>query len=143
MPFGGVFDIANKQKRADELDQQAADPAIWGDPIRAQSVMRELSGLKQAVGDFRALEQRAQDAQLLIELAEEAEDEDTAREVGAEIVALQSQVAQIERELMFSGKHDHSDAIITIQPRGRWGRCPRLGRNAVSHVFTLGRGEWF
>lgn len=116
MPFGGVFDIANKQKRADELDQQAADPAIWVDPIRAQSVMRELSGLKQAVGDFRALEQRAQDAQLLIELAEEAEDEDTAREVGAEIVTLQSQVAQIERELMFSGKHDHSDAIITIQP---------------------------
>jgi peptide chain release factor 2 len=78
--------------------------------------MRELSGLKQSLSDFSALENRAQDAHVLIDLAEEADDATTAQDAAVEIQNLQSLLQKIERDLMFSGPHDHSNAIMSIQP---------------------------
>jgi peptide chain release factor 2 len=78
--------------------------------------MREMSTLKQSVDGFHALEQRAQDAAVLIELAEESNDTATANELVSELGKLEKAIEVAELDLMFSGPHDHSDAIITIQP---------------------------
>ncbi len=78
--------------------------------------MREMSSLKLTVDANTALAQRADDAQVMIDLAAEADDAATAKDAEAEIVALESSLAQAELELMFSGKHDYNDAILSIQP---------------------------
>ena len=78
--------------------------------------MRELAQLRQTVDNFRAVQQRAQDAGVLIELAEESDDASTATEVEVELNALEGVIEKVELDLMFSGPHDHSDAIVTIQP---------------------------
>ena len=78
--------------------------------------MREMSTLKQSVDSFHALEQRAQDAAVLIELAEESNDTATTNELVSELGKLEKAIEVAELDLMFSGPHDHSDAIITIQP---------------------------
>lgn len=78
--------------------------------------MRELSSLRQSVAQFTSVVSQAQDAQTLIELAAEASDADTAAEAERETDALVARVDEIERDLMFSGAHDHADAIITVQP---------------------------
>lgn len=84
--------------------------------MHAQTAMREMSTLKQSVESFHALEQRAQDAAVLIELAEESDDTATANELVSELGELEKAIEVAELDLMFSGPHDHSDAIITIQP---------------------------
>jgi peptide chain release factor 2 len=78
--------------------------------------MRELSTLRQSVEGFRALEQHAQDAAVFIELAEESNDDTTASELVGELTELEKTLEHAELDLMFSGPHDHSDAIMTIQP---------------------------
>ena len=78
--------------------------------------MRELSTLRQSVESFRALDQRAQDAGVLIELADESNDAATAAEMNNELDQIEKALDQAELDSMFSGPHDHSDAIITIQP---------------------------
>mgnify|MGYP001170074885 FL=1 len=78
--------------------------------------MRELSSLRNTVSSFGAIESRMADAETLIELADEADDADASSEAESEVIALTAQVAALELELMFSGKHDHADALITIQP---------------------------
>jgi peptide chain release factor 2 len=78
--------------------------------------MRELAQLRQSVDDFQAIERRVQDAGVLIELAEESRDDATAAEVETELGALEKVLDKAELDLMFSGPHDHSDAIVTIQP---------------------------
>ncbi len=78
--------------------------------------MREMAALKQSVDAGNALSSRASDAQVMLELAEEAGDESTANDAGHEIDALEAALGKAELELMFSGKHDHSDAILSIQP---------------------------
>ena len=111
----GVFDIAAKQKRAVELEATSTDANLWSDPQRAQGVMRELSQLKQVIADFDALERRIDDTRTLVELADEANDTDTAAEANTECAALSQDLVNVERELMFSGAHDRSDAILTVQ----------------------------
>ncbi len=78
--------------------------------------MRELAALRQSTEGFRALDQRAQDAGVLIELAEESGDAATAAELQTELAQIEQAVDRAELDLMFSGPHDHSDAILTIQP---------------------------
>lgn len=89
---------------------------MWNDPVKAQASMRELSGLRASVDAFVRIDQRLQDAQVLAELAGEADDLDSAREADAEASAISSGIAEIEQELMFSGRHDRRDAILVIQP---------------------------
>jgi peptide chain release factor 2 len=84
--------------------------------VHAQTAMREMSTLKQSVDSFHTLERRAQDAAVLIELAEESNDTATANELVNELGELEKAIEVAELDLMFSGPHDHSDAIITIQP---------------------------
>jgi peptide chain release factor 2 len=78
--------------------------------------MREMAALKQSVDAGNAISQRASDAAVMIELAEESADEATARDAERELDALDAALEGAELELMFSGKHDHSDAILSIQP---------------------------
>lgn len=78
--------------------------------------MRELASARAAVDAFTALEKRLQDIGAWIELAEETQDDGAAQEADADLSAAERQIDQIELELMFSGKYDHADAILSIQP---------------------------
>ena len=86
--------------------------------MRAQTAMRELASLRQAVDNFSTLEKRSQDAGVLIELIEESKDADSTwyAELISEIDGLDKSIDHTEVDLMFSGTHDRRDAIMTIQP---------------------------
>ena len=113
---GGVFDIAAKQTRIDELTKLSEGNGFWNDPERAQKAMRELASTRGSVDAFQAIEKRLQDISVLIDLAEEVDDDATAAEVEKELDAVERDIDKIELELMFSGKYDHADAILSIQP---------------------------
>ncbi len=113
---GGVFDLAVKEKRTEEIESLSASPDFWNNAQTAQALMREMAALKQTIDANAALLGHADDADVMIQLAEEARDDDAAKDAEAEVVALENGLAQAELELMFSGKHDRNDAIISIQP---------------------------
>jgi peptide chain release factor 2 len=107
---GGVFDLADKEKRLGALREQASDPDLWSDPEAAQHLMRELSVLGDEVESFERLAQRVADACELAELdGEELYDDLTAeaREVGREI-------DRLDFQSMFSDPYDREDAILAI-----------------------------
>ena len=41
MCSGGIFDFANKKERLAEVELELAEPSVWEDPDRAQSLGRE------------------------------------------------------------------------------------------------------
>lgn len=113
---GSVFDIAAKEQRIREIETLTSDANFWNDPNRAQALMREMATLKASVDAHEQLSQRASDAAVMIELADESDDEAAARDAEGEVRALEAALERAERALMFSGKYDHADAILTIQP---------------------------
>lgn len=114
MDCGGVFDLAGKQGRVEELERKVADPAIWGDPASAQAMMRELTDLKDEIVVWDDLLRRVTDSLDLLELAESEEDAETAEAVAQDAAALAEELERREFQLALSGPHDKAGAIVSI-----------------------------
>lgn len=74
--------------------------------------MRELTRLRKERDDFHHLESRLNDAESLVEIAEE--DESLAEQVAEEVETLEAELAAQEVAVMLSGPDDAKDAILVI-----------------------------
>lgn len=115
MCFGGIFDFDAKVEQLEEVDAELEQPEIWNTPEKAQALGKERSALEMVVNTIKALDQGIEDVEGLIELAVEAEDEDTFNEARAEAVELEAKLAKLEFQRMFSGQHDASDCYVDLQ----------------------------
>lgn len=114
MPCGGVFDVAGKQAEIAKLEEKSASTGIWDDPQAAKVVMRDLAALRDEVDTWNALARRAEDAVALLDLAEEAGDEEAAAEARSEAAAIAERYAALEFRLAMSGPYDRAGAIMSI-----------------------------
>jgi peptide chain release factor 2 len=111
---GGCFDIDQKRLKIEELDSIAARPTFWEDQKKAQTLLRTKKELEQIVQGYDAQTRALSDAEVLLELAEEAGDEASAREVEGSVAAVRKALDDIEFKRMLSGELDPSGAIVTI-----------------------------
>jgi peptide chain release factor 2 len=72
--------------------------------------MKKLASLREEVEPWQAINQRVHDALELAQLA----DESLRTELEAETETIEKEVAEREFYAMFSGKHDHGDALLAI-----------------------------
>ena len=93
MCFGGIFDFSNKKDRLAEVELELAEPSIWDDPEKAQSLGRERASLELVVHTIETLDTGHEDGVALLELAQAEDDQETADEVASDIEKL---VAQLE-----------------------------------------------
>lgn len=70
--------------------------------------------MKQIVEDCTSTKQQLEDIQVLIELGEEGEDEETLVEVNTLLPDLQKLIEQMEFARMLSGEHDANNATLSI-----------------------------
>lgn len=89
-------------------------PGFWDNMEEAQGVSQYAAALKEAVSSFNALRSTCEDAQVLLDLGREEEDQEVALEVRAEVEKLQRQVEEKELEVLLSGPYDHGNAIIAL-----------------------------
>ena len=113
--LGGTFDYANKKERLAEVELELGEPSVWDDPARAQELGKERSSLEAVVSTIEALDAGTTDAQDLLDLAVEEDDEDTLVEVQNEVSAMIEQLELLEFRRMFSGEMDASNAFLDIQ----------------------------
>ena len=76
--------------------------------------MKERTLLQKLVEDYDAVDSGLEDAAILIELGEEAEDEQALKEVREALPDLEKKIGQMEFARMLSGEHDASNAIVSI-----------------------------
>jgi peptide chain release factor 2 len=97
-----------------ELEAQSNSSEIWNDPQTAKLVMRELSSLRDQVTTWDKLAQDAADALVMLEMAEDAGDQEVLAEVSAEAEGLGKRYARLEFQLALGGPYDRNDAILSI-----------------------------
>lgn len=113
--FGGIFDYDAKKERLEEVNAELEQPDVWNEPERAQALGKERSSLEAIVETIDELLQGAEDVTGLLELAVEADDEDTFNETVAELDALTAKLEQLEFRRMFSGEYDSASCYLDIQ----------------------------
>ena len=77
-------------------------------------MLREKRVLEREVAVFDGLEAGFEDAEVLIQLAEEADDEDTRREVAEKLDTAAADLQEAELRRMLGGEQDASNAIVSI-----------------------------
>jgi peptide chain release factor 2 len=110
----GFLDLEAKEAELAELRTAAAAPDLWDDPDKARSVSQRLAryeGLFEMVG---GLGSKLDDAEVLLELADEAGDESSRREAIDELGDVSKHLDKLELESLFFDEYDDADAILTV-----------------------------
>ncbi|SDF45987.1 bacterial peptide chain release factor 2 (bRF-2) [Idiomarina zobellii] len=115
MRLGGIFDYDAKVERLEEVTREMEQPDVWDDPQKAQALGKERASLEQVVETLDKLQQGLDDVEGLVDLAVEAEDEDTFNEAQDELSGLLKQLETLEFRRMFSKDNDSADCYLDIQ----------------------------
>ncbi|HYE36047.1 peptide chain release factor 2 [Methylocaldum sp.] len=111
----GYLDFDTKRERLDEVLKELEDPKIWDDPERAQNLGRERTQLESVVNNLVNIEHGVNDAEELLELAVEENDEATVDIVAADLERFEKEVADLEFRRMFAGQMDPNNAFLDVQ----------------------------
>jgi peptide chain release factor 2 len=104
-----------KQERLEEVSRELQDPEIWNNPDKALALGKERARLETIVLTLQDMSKALDDAQELLELAAEEQDEPTVNAVVADLKVYEDKVAALEFRRMFSGELDDHDAFLDVQ----------------------------
>src|SRR3954451_77843 len=105
-----VLDLDKMRKDLAELENEAADPDLWGDQERAQKVTSRLSYLRGDITRLEALRTRVDDLQAAVDLG----DDDLLEEAAGDLPKLAREIEALEVRTLLSGEYDVRDALVTI-----------------------------
>ncbi|HBG46377.1 MAG TPA: peptide chain release factor 2 [Deltaproteobacteria bacterium] len=110
------LDQAAKVDELDEIDARLSDPTVWSDQEEAQKLTRRKAELTSGMGSIGRIGSLVEDAEVLLELADEAHDEAVSKEAGEKLKEARAAIRKAEIQRMLSGEHDRSNAIVSIHP---------------------------
>lgn len=115
MCCGGIFDYENRKERLTEVGLELADSKAWEQPQRAQKLGQERAALESIVATIERLDQGLLEAQEIVDLAVEEQDQALLDEAEADLQGLLNDLEGLEFQKMFSGPVDANNAYLEIQ----------------------------
>jgi len=89
-------------------------PTFWNDNQKAQTVLKEKASFEARVVEYERAARGLEDAEVLLQLAEEAKDEDELKSVEVALDDAGRQVGAMEFARMLSGPNDRAGAYMDI-----------------------------
>lgn len=108
------FDTEGLKNRIAELNEEMADPELWGDPEKANIKNKELKVAQSKLQGLESLSKAAADVEALIELTEEMDDEASVPEIEQELSKLENDAEEMHLSTLLTGKYDANNAILTL-----------------------------
>ncbi|MBQ9066514.1 MAG: peptide chain release factor 2, partial [Clostridia bacterium] len=97
-----------------ELEAKAAENGFWDDVENSQKVLQRTSKLKNRISSFDSLQSLYEDTLVMIELANEEEDESLYDECKAGLDEVKKQLDTMTLSTLLSGEYDERNAILTF-----------------------------
>lgn len=98
----------------DKLEYKTAENSFWDDPEKSQEVLQKLGTLKNKVEAYDKLVSGYDDILVLIEMADEEEDESMLSDITAEIDEYEKSLEAQRLETLLVGEYDKNNAILTF-----------------------------
>ncbi len=115
MRLGGIFDFDRRTEELDEVNRELEQPGIWDDPENAQKLGQERATLEKIVHTIVQLDTSLNDAEELLQMSLEENDEASIDSIKDDLNTLQEHVIELEFRRMFSGEMDACHAFVDIQ----------------------------
>jgi len=113
--LGGIFDFDRRKEELEEVNRELEQPNVWDDPENAQKLGQERARLENIVLTIEELDNGLNDAEELLEMSVEEDDEDSVNSIVNDLEQLEQKVAALEFRRMFSGEMDACNAYVDIQ----------------------------
>jgi peptide chain release factor 2 len=110
----GFLDLEAKEKELAELRDRASSPDLWDNPDEARTVSQRLARYEGLFDMVTDLTSKIDDAEVLLELADEADDPASRNEALAELSGVSKQLDALELESLFFDEYDEADAILSV-----------------------------
>lgn len=100
-----------------DLSRQAAAPDLWDDVEHAQEVTTALSHAQNELERLTTMEERIDDLEAMVELADEDSDEsgDLLAEAENDLQAIRDDLSSLEIRTLLDGEYDERNAVVTIR----------------------------
>ena len=114
MNSGGIFDLASKEDKIEQLGNQSQEPTFWDDSNNAKKILKELDLLKSELENWKKQKDALSDVEAVTQLLIDLEDEDLAKEASQKLQQVEKAIEDMEFQRMLSGENDKSNAILSI-----------------------------
>ena len=102
--------------RLDEIEKMQQDPDFWSDTSNAGKVSQEKTKLERILEKYDNAQAAVDDATEYFELSKAEGDEETLEMLYDDAESLKEKTEALEVQIMLSGDHDNSNAIVSIHP---------------------------
>ena len=96
------------------LEEQAAAAGFWDDLQNSQKVLQRTSALKNKLASYEKLKGDYDDSLVMIELADEEEDESLFDECSASVTSFENELESQTLSTLLTGEYDAKNAILTF-----------------------------
>ncbi len=112
--LSGALGLPQMKKEIEALEQQSAQPGFWDDLEKSQKLTKRAADLKSRVAEYEKLLTDWEDADALIELADEGEDESMLEECREAVAGVKDNLDRMTLSTLLTGEYDKLNAILTF-----------------------------
>ena len=116
MKWGLIFDLSTKEEEVKKLEKEMSQESFWSDQEKAQKVTKRIKELKDTIGEFNELKDNLEELAILLELNLEEDRKEIWEEIEQKAKVLEKDIEKKELIVLFDGKYDTNNAIVTIRP---------------------------
>ena len=111
-----LFDIDKLKNYLKELEDVINEPDFWSNQESANKITTEMKRIQKKLDHFFEIEKELKNIEELNDMLIEEYDNESAIEVLKETRKIEKKIKKMEMEVLFSGKYDQNNAIITLHP---------------------------
>src|SRR5690554_6349664 len=93
-----------------------AEPGFWDDQAAAQAVVKQISEHKRTIEAWAEVQEKYEDAETILELVSEEDDEALEQELEQALEELTEDVGRLELTALLNGEYDGNNALVSIHP---------------------------
>ena len=101
-------------EQVDKLEAQAAAPGFWDDLENSQAILQKTSKIKAKIEEYDRIKNLYDDTEVLIEMADEAEDLSLLEEIEASVDDFSSSLSKMRLATLLIGEYDSANTILTF-----------------------------
>ena len=109
-----ALDIDNLKAQAEKLEAESSQPGFWDDAENSQKIMQKIGSMKAKIASYESLKNDYDDAEVMIELANEEEDESLVEDCTQIVDNIEKKIETLTLSTMLNGEFDANNAILTF-----------------------------
>lgn len=111
-----VLQIDVNKVKLKKLQEKTLDSNFWNDANNSQKTLKDIKAIEETIKSYTDAKKKFDEISLMIELAEEDEDESFALDAKTELKKFAKKLNELTITTLLTGEYDHNNAIVSFHP---------------------------